>query len=114
MALTSIEEASASIDYNPFLFEVQHNPYPVYKRMRDEAPVYRHPELGFYALTRYVDVLNVFESGWEPGLGPGPWFGNPELRDGYTQPDWFRRQSRDPSWVGRASLRLAVGRVHPA
>jgi cytochrome P450 len=58
MTVTSADEASAGIDYNPFLFEVQHNPYPVYRRLRDEAPVYRHPELGFYALTRYADVLN--------------------------------------------------------
>jgi cytochrome P450 len=54
----SVEAASAGIDYNPFLFDIQHNPYPTYRRLRDEAPVYRHPELGFYALTRYADVLN--------------------------------------------------------
>jgi cytochrome P450 len=58
MAVTSVEAASAGIDYNPFHFEIQHNPYPTYKRLRDEAPVYRHPELGFYALTRYEDVIN--------------------------------------------------------
>ena len=45
------------IHYNPFTFETQHNPYPAYRRMRDEAPVFRHPELGFYALTRYADVM---------------------------------------------------------
>jgi cytochrome P450 len=59
MTVTSVEAASQGIDYNPFHFDVQHNPYPVYKRMRDEAPVYRHPDLGFYALTRYDDVLSA-------------------------------------------------------
>ena len=31
------------------------DPYPVYHRLRAEAPVYRHP-FGFYVLTRYEDV----------------------------------------------------------
>ncbi len=26
--------------YNPFLPEVMADPYPIYRRMRDEAPVY--------------------------------------------------------------------------
>jgi len=43
--------------YNPFTFETQHNPYPVYTRLRDDAPVYHNPDLGFYALSRYADVL---------------------------------------------------------
>jgi cytochrome P450 len=59
MTVIDVDTASAGIDYNPFLFEIQHNPYPTYARMRDEAPVYRHPELGFYALTRYADVLDA-------------------------------------------------------
>ncbi len=43
--------------YNPYLFETQHNPFPIYRRMRDEAPVYHNEEFDFYALTRYADVL---------------------------------------------------------
>lgn len=46
-----------SVVYDPFAFETQHNPYPVYRRLRDEAPVYHNPDLGFYALSRYHDVL---------------------------------------------------------
>jgi len=46
-----------SLVYDPFAYETQHNPYPVYARLRDEAPVYHNPELGFYALSRYADVL---------------------------------------------------------
>jgi cytochrome P450 len=46
-----------SVTYNPFEFPTQHNPYPVYKQLRDNAPVYHNPELGFYALSRYADVL---------------------------------------------------------
>jgi cytochrome P450 len=46
-----------ALDYNPFSFEIQHNPYPTYQRLRDEAPVYHHEELGFWALSRYEDVM---------------------------------------------------------
>jgi len=45
------------VEYNPYATEIQHNPYPCWKRLRDEAPVYYNPELDFYAITRYDDVL---------------------------------------------------------
>jgi cytochrome P450 len=44
-----------SFVFNPMDPEVLRNPYPTYKRMRDEHPVYRHPG-GFWVLTRYQDV----------------------------------------------------------
>lgn len=43
--------------YNPFEFATQHNPYPVYQQLRDDAPVYFNPEHNFFALSRYADVL---------------------------------------------------------
>lgn len=33
------------------------DPYPVYARLRDEAPVYHHEGLNFWALSRYADVV---------------------------------------------------------
>ncbi|ORA97834.1 cytochrome [Mycobacterium mantenii] len=48
------------MEFNPYDPELQHNPYPCFKRMRDEAPVYYNRELNFYALTRYDDVLAAF------------------------------------------------------
>jgi hypothetical protein len=35
------------VDYNPFKPSVQFNPYPIYRWMRDEAPVIHQPEAGF-------------------------------------------------------------------
>ena len=35
---------------------VQSRPYDLYRRLRDEHPVYRMPETGFYVVTRYDDV----------------------------------------------------------
>ena len=48
-----------SIEYSPFSPEVQADPYPVYRRLRDQAPVYRSAEHGFWALSRYEDVVAV-------------------------------------------------------
>lgn len=44
------------IEYNPHAPEIQHNPYPCWRQLRDEAPVYYNPQLDFYAITRYDDV----------------------------------------------------------
>ena len=36
--------------------EIGRDPYPVFKRLRDEAPLYYNAEQDFYALSRYEDV----------------------------------------------------------
>jgi cytochrome P450 len=46
--------------YDPFDFGIDADPYPVWKRMRDEVPLYYNEKHEFYALTRFADV--------EPGL----------------------------------------------
>ena len=47
------------IEYSPYDPEIQHNPYPCWKRLRDEAPVYHNEEIGFWALSRWDDVLSA-------------------------------------------------------
>ena len=47
------------MDYSPFAPEVQENPYPVYRMLRDSAPLYHNPEHGFWAVSRYDDVVAV-------------------------------------------------------
>lgn len=46
--------------FNPFGFAHHDDPYVTYKRMRDEAPLYRNDELAFWALTRFDDVQEGF------------------------------------------------------
>ncbi len=53
-----------SLVYDPYSYDIDADPYPVYKRMRDEAPVYYNEELDFYALTRFEDCIKAF-SDWE-------------------------------------------------
>ncbi|MFC4517276.1 cytochrome P450 [Streptomyces ehimensis] len=45
------------VAYDPFSYQVQEDPYPVYAWMRENAPVYRNEERDFYALSRHSDVL---------------------------------------------------------
>jgi len=51
----------AELVFDPFSEEYFNDPFEIYRRMRDEAPVYYHPEMDFYALTRHEDVANAFK-----------------------------------------------------
>ena len=44
--------------YDPYDYTIDADPYPYWKRLRDESPVYQNEQHGFYALSRYDDVLN--------------------------------------------------------
>jgi cytochrome P450 len=46
-----------SIYYDPYDYEIDANPHPVWRRMRDEAPLYRNERFDFWALSRFADVL---------------------------------------------------------
>jgi cytochrome P450 len=43
--------------YDPFAYEHHDDPYPAYRRLRDEAPAYRNEKYGFWALSRYQDCF---------------------------------------------------------
>jgi cytochrome P450 len=45
-----------SLYYDPYDFEIDADPHPIWKRMRDEAPLYRNDKYEFWALSRYADV----------------------------------------------------------
>ncbi len=60
MTLTS----STGVYYDPYDFDIDEDPYPVWARMREAAPLYHNEKYDFYALSRFEDV----ESGlldWE-------------------------------------------------
>ncbi|MGZ8765811.1 MAG: cytochrome P450, partial [Acidimicrobiia bacterium] len=44
------------VRFDPFAYEVHEDPYPLYRRLRDDAPAYLDPEHGFWALSRDDDV----------------------------------------------------------
>jgi cytochrome P450 len=47
---------AGDLSYDPYDAEVDRDPYPVWKRLRDEAPLYRNDRYDFYALSRFDDV----------------------------------------------------------
>ncbi len=49
------------IDFNPYNYEFHEDPYPTYALLREQAPLYHNPELGFFALSRHADVLAGFK-----------------------------------------------------
>ncbi len=46
----------SDIYYDPYDFEIDADPYPVWKRMRDEQPLYYNEKHDFWAVTRWDDV----------------------------------------------------------
>ena len=47
---------SDDVYYDPYDFDIDADPYPLWRRMRDECPLYRNDEHDFFALTRWEDV----------------------------------------------------------
>lgn len=46
--------------FDPYNPDITANPYPIYRRLREEAPLYYNEQYDFYAVSRFADV--------EPGL----------------------------------------------
>lgn len=44
------------IHYDPYDVELNADPYPMFRRIRDDAPLYFNERRDFYALSRYDDV----------------------------------------------------------
>ena len=52
---------TSKLIFDPFSDEFFTDPYPTYRRMREEAPLYHDEEHDFYALTRHTDVAAAFK-----------------------------------------------------
>ena len=47
---------------DPYSYDFHEDPYPYYRRLRTEAPLYRNEERNFWALSRHADVLRGFRN----------------------------------------------------
>ena len=73
---------SADVMYNPYDRETIINPHPLFRRMREEAPLFYSEEFDFYAVSRFEDIertllnrdvfisrkgvtLDILKSDWE-------------------------------------------------
>jgi len=54
----------SALHFDPYAYEVHEDPFPVYARLRAEAPAYWNESLRFWALSRHADVLAGFKD-WQ-------------------------------------------------
>jgi len=48
--------SGSEVYYDPYDFEIDTDPYPVWRRLREEAPLYYNEKYDFFALSRFEDV----------------------------------------------------------
>ncbi len=54
---------TSDVYYDPFDYEIDADPYPTFRRLRDESPLYYNEKHAFYALSRFDDV-EACERNW--------------------------------------------------
>ena len=54
--MTSVPSTDAPLSWDPLDEQFKGDPHSVWRRLRDEAPVYYNPVHDFYALSRFADV----------------------------------------------------------
>lgn len=59
-----MSDVADAVYYDPYNFEIDVDPYPVWRRMREESPLYYNDTIDFHALSRFDDVENVM-MGWQ-------------------------------------------------
>jgi cytochrome P450 len=56
------ENRESEVRFDPYAYETHEDPYPIYRRLREQAPVYWNDEIGFWAFSRHADVLEGFKN----------------------------------------------------
>ncbi len=56
MTTTKSDVSGSDVYYDPYDFEIDTDPYPVWKRLRDERPLYYNDRYDFFAVSRFEDV----------------------------------------------------------
>jgi cytochrome P450 len=52
--------STTDVYYDPYDVDINANPYPVYRRLREEAPLYYDDVHDFYAASRFEDIEKGF------------------------------------------------------
>jgi cytochrome P450 len=55
---------TSTVYYDPYDVDITANPYPVYARLREEAPLYYNDRYDFWAISRHADVEKAI-SNWQ-------------------------------------------------
>lgn len=54
--------STSDVLLDPYDYDFHEDPYPYYRRLRDEAPLYRNDDQKFWALSRHADVVQGFRN----------------------------------------------------
>src|SRR4051794_3880033 len=63
-AMMHIMTTATAVSWDPYDVEIAKDPYPTYRRLRTEVPLYRNDEHDFYALSRFADCNEALPN-WE-------------------------------------------------
>jgi cytochrome P450 len=53
---------TSAVLLDPYDYDFHEDPYPYYRRLRDEAPLYHNEALKFWAVSRHTDVVQGFRN----------------------------------------------------
>ncbi len=56
MTVDTTEAATSDVYFDPYDIGINADPYPTFRRLREEAPLYYNAQHDFYALSRFADV----------------------------------------------------------
>jgi cytochrome P450 len=59
-----MNDHTEAIEFDPYSDTYFNDPYDLYRRMRDDAPVLHNEKIGFYAISRWADVVEA-EKNWQ-------------------------------------------------
>ena len=59
MSSNTSTDTNGPVYWDPYQQDLYKDPYPAYRRMREEAPLYYNEEYDFYAVSRFSDVERV-------------------------------------------------------
>jgi cytochrome P450 len=67
----TVTARTAPLDFDPYDHALQDDPYPVYARLRREAPLYHNGEHDFWVMSRHADVGAALraETGYSNAMG---------------------------------------------
>jgi cytochrome P450 len=95
----------SELNWDPYNKTIDIDPYPLWRRMRDEQPVYRNDKFDFYALPRYADVDAALR---DPGTFSSAYGTVLELMSSNPMPSGYMIFSDPP---GHNTLRALVSRA---
>src|SRR5690348_18270390 len=54
--MCDVSTTESELYYDPYDFEIDADPYPLWRRLREERPLYYNERYDFWALSRFDDV----------------------------------------------------------